>query len=81
MTDSIQKQQPCWKEYYCFYRIEGVCTFQQQAGAILSPLREKRHKGSLRNVKISHPITLPCEVLDEEDLQHGIGDLFADLGP
>jgi len=81
MTDSIQKQQhPCQEEFNCFYRADGVCTFGQQAVAMLSALREKRHKGDLRLINIPNPLPLPCEVLDEEDCQRGIGDLFADLG-
>ena len=81
MTDSIQKpQHPCREELNCCYRVGGVCTFGQQAEAMLSVLREKRHKGDHHFVNISNPYPLPCEVLDEKDRQRGIGNLFADLG-
>ena len=81
MTESIQQpQHPCREEFNCFYKVDGVYTFGQQAEAMLSTLREKRHKGSLRFVNISTPFPLPCEFLDEKDRQCGIGDLFAGLG-
>ena len=81
MNNSIKKpQHPCWAEFKCFYRTGNTCTFRQQVETQLSALQDIHHKDCNCIINFADTYSLPCIDLDEDGRQHGIGNIFADVG-
>ena len=70
----------CKESIECYYKTEGTCTFWEKVRELLTEHQEKYHKGSNSIINVADTYELPCKVLDEKGRQHGIGNLFADLG-
>ena len=64
----------CHELITCYYYADGTCTFWDKAEEFLRKRHEKYHKG----LNIADTFGLPCEILDEEGRQRGIGNIFTD---
>lgn len=70
----------CQESIVCYYRADGNCTFWEKVKEQLIDHYEECHKELNSSINIAETYELPCELLDEDDRQRGIGNLFADLG-
>lgn len=67
---------PCETTIPCFYRKNDLCTFRMQFEVMLDYLAKRDPENNNCYKSLLDVISLPCSELNEEELQHGIEDLF-----
>lgn len=70
----------CLESIVCYYKADDTCTFLEKVKDLLIDHYEEYHKELNSSINITETYELPCKLLDEDDRQRGIGNLFADLG-
>ncbi len=66
----------CRESIECYYKSDGTCTFLEKAGELLIDHYEQCYKGFNSVANVADTYEFPCKIIDEDDRQRGIGNLF-----